>query len=44
MGKKNSLIKNASVLMIASIISRVIGLIYRRPLGEVLGPDRKSVV
>ena len=38
MGKKNSLIKNASVLMIASIISRVIGLIYRRPLGEVLGP------
>ena len=38
MGKKKSLIKNASVLMIASIISRVIGLIYRRPLGEVLGP------
>ena len=38
MGRKNSLIKNASVLMIASIISRVIGLLYRRPLGEVLGP------
>ena len=37
MAKKNSLIKNASILMIASIISRIIGLIYRRPLGEVLG-------
>ena len=37
MGKKNSLIKNASILMVASIISRIIGLIYRRPLGEVLG-------
>ncbi len=38
MGKgKSSLVKNASVLMVASIISRVIGLIYRRPLGETLG-------
>ena len=37
MGKRNSLIKNASILMVASIISRIIGLIYRRPLGEVLG-------
>ena len=37
MGKKNSLIKNASVLMIASIISRVIGLIYRRPLERCWG-------
>ena len=33
----NSLVKNASVLMIASIISRVIGLLYRRPLGSILG-------
>ncbi|MCC6093674.1 MAG: polysaccharide biosynthesis protein [Eubacterium sp.] len=33
----NSLVKNASVLMIASIISRVIGLLYRRPLGTILG-------
>ena len=33
----NSLGKNASVLMIASIISRVIGLLYRRPLGSILG-------
>ena len=37
MSKKNTLIKNASILMIASIISRIIGLIYRRPLGAVLG-------
>jgi stage V sporulation protein B len=37
MPRKNSLIKNASILMVASIISRIIGLIYRRPLGEVLG-------
>ncbi len=37
MARKNSLIKNASILMIASIISRIIGLIYRRPLGAVLG-------
>ena len=35
--KKNSLVKNASILMIASIISRIIGLLYRRPLGEILG-------
>jgi stage V sporulation protein B len=37
MAKQNNLVKNASVLMIASIISRVIGLIYRRPLGSILG-------
>ena len=37
MSRKNSLIKNASILMVASIISRIIGLIYRRPLGAVLG-------
>jgi len=35
--KKNNLVKNASVLMVASIISRIIGLIYRRPLGSILG-------
>ncbi len=34
MSKKNTLIKNASILMIASIISRIIGLIYRRPRWE----------
>lgn len=37
MTKNNTLVKNASILMIASIISRVIGLIYRRPLGAILG-------
>ncbi len=37
MAKENSLVKNASVLMIASIVSRIIGLMYRRPLGEIVG-------
>ncbi len=35
--RKHSLVKNASILMTASIISRIIGLLYRRPLGTVLG-------
>lgn len=35
--KKNSLVKNATILMIATIVSRVIGLLYRRPLGEIIG-------
>ncbi len=33
----SSLVKNASILMVATIVSRVIGLLYRRPLGQVLG-------
>ena len=37
MAKKNSMVKNASILMIATLISRIIGLIYRRPLGAILG-------
>lgn len=37
MAKKNNLVKNASILMIALIIARVIGLLYRRPLGETIG-------
>lgn len=37
MAKKNSMVKNASILMIATLVSRIIGLIYRRPLGAVLG-------
>ena len=32
-----AMVKNASILMAATIISRIIGLLYRRPLGEVLG-------
>jgi len=37
MAKKNNLVKNASILMIAIIVARVIGLLYRRPLGQILG-------
>ncbi len=37
MGNRNSMVKNASILMVATLISRVIGLIYRRPLGAILG-------
>ena len=37
MAKKNTLVRNASILMIATMLSRIIGLIYRRPLGEILG-------
>ena len=40
MSEKNGLVKNASFLMMATLISRVIGLLYRSPLGVVL--DRKS--
>ena len=32
--KKNTLLRNTSILMAATIISRVIGLLYRSPLGE----------
>ncbi len=39
MSKKNTLMKNASLLMVASIVSRIIGLLYRRPLGQVLGRE-----
>ena len=37
--KKNTLLRNTSILMAATIISRVIGLLYRSPLGETI---RKS--
>ena len=37
MSEKNGLVKNASFLMMATLISRVIGLLYRSPLGVVLG-------
>lgn len=37
MEKKKSLVKNASILMVATIISRIIGLLYRRPMGAVIG-------
>ena len=35
--KKNTLLRNTSILMAATIISRVIGLLYRSPLGETIG-------
>ena len=34
---KNGLVRNASFLMIATLVSRVIGLLYRSPLGSILG-------
>lgn len=39
MGKKsnNTLVKNASFLMIAAMISKVIGLLYKSPLSSVVG-------
>lgn len=39
MRQKNSFVKNASVLMIASLISRMIGLIYRAPLNAIVGDE-----
>jgi len=38
MSKQNSFMKNASILMMASLISRIIGLLYRAPLRTVVGP------
>ena len=37
MGKKNAFMRNASFLMMATLISRVIGLLYRSPLGSIVG-------
>ena len=37
MSKKNAFMKNASFLMMATLISRVIGLLYRSPLGSIVG-------
>ena len=41
MGKKNSntLVKNASFLMVAALISKIIGLIYKSPLSSLLGRE-----
>ncbi len=35
--KSNTLVKNASFLMMATLISRVIGLLYKSPLSTVVG-------
>ena len=37
MNQKNSLVKNASFLMIAAMISKVIGLLYKSPLSNIIG-------
>lgn len=37
MSEKNNLVKNASFLMIAAMISKVIGLLYKSPLSSILG-------
>jgi len=37
MSKQNSFMKNASFLMMASLVSRIIGLLYRAPLQTVVG-------
>lgn len=36
-GKKGAVIKQASFLMIAGLLCRVIGLLYRSPLNEIIG-------
>ena len=37
MSKSNALVRNASFLMMATLISRVIGLLYRSPLNVIIG-------
>ena len=41
MGKKNSntLVKNASFLMVAALISKIIGMIYKSPMSSLLGRE-----
>lgn len=36
---KSSLVKNTSILVAATIISRVIGLVYRSPMGMIIGNE-----
>lgn len=36
-GKNKNLMRNASFLMVATLVSRIIGLLYRSPLRSVLG-------
>lgn len=37
MTQKNNLLRNTSFLMIAALISKVIGLLYKSPLSEIVG-------
>lgn len=44
MGKKNdnTLVKNASFLMVAALISKIIGMLYKGPLSTTLGSESYS--
>ena len=35
----NTLLKNASFLMVAALVSKIIGLIYKSPLSATLGNE-----
>ncbi|MGI6071295.1 MAG: putative polysaccharide biosynthesis protein [Blautia sp.] len=37
--KDNTLVKNASFLMVAALISKIIGMIYKSPLSDLLGNE-----
>ena len=37
MSQKNNLVRNASFLMIAAMISKIIGLLYKSPLSSIVG-------
>lgn len=37
--KRNVLVKNASFLMVAALISKVVGLLYKSPLTHIVGAD-----
>lgn len=41
MGRKqdNTLVKNASFLMVAALVSKIIGMIYKSPLSDMLGNE-----
>lgn len=45
MGKKNdnTLVKNASFLMVAALISKIIGMLYKSPLSSTLGSESYSL-
>lgn len=44
MGKKNdnTLVKNASFLMVAALVSKIIGMLYKSPLSTMLGSESYS--
>ena len=45
MGKSNSnnFIKHGSILAIASVLSRIIGLLYRSPMTAIIGDEANGV-